>query len=159
MTIECPICLDTIKYAVVGSCMHHYCYYCLFNYCKKSNENNKYPECSLCKEKINEIKFDREFEILNNNINLPELHFEKEIKIYPIINIHNPGLTISNNLRGPGVIVNKVNINGLFYKYNIKKGDIIIFINGINCYNHKIVMEQIMNLFNSNKPIYCILLN
>ena len=31
---ECPICLDNIKYATVGSCMHHFCYFCIFKHCK-----------------------------------------------------------------------------------------------------------------------------
>ena len=81
MNFECPICLDQIKYATVGSCMHHFCYFCLFKHCKFSNE------CPMCKTKIHEIKLDREFDILINGDTLPTLKYQNETLLYPISDV------------------------------------------------------------------------
>ena len=151
MDFECSICLDSIKYASVGSCMHHYCYYCLYKWCTKSNK------CPICKELILEIKIDREFDRLINGYTLPVIKFPNLIILSPIIGIKDPGLKIKNN-NGPGVIILNIKSNGLFNYYGIKKKEIILFINEIPCMNHKFVMEKIMILHNSNKNINCIFL-
>lgn len=142
---ECPICLDPIKYATVGSCMHHYCYFCLYKHCRFSNK------CPMCKTKIHEIKYDREFDFLLNGDSLPTLKYSNEVILYPIENIKTPGLTIKNSSKGPGVIITKIKSSGLFSKYNFKENDILLFINEVPCCNHIYTMEQIMNLFQSNK--------
>jgi len=148
MDFECPICLDTIKYASVGSCMHHFCYFCLFKHCKFSNK------CPMCKTEIHELKLDREFDVLiNNGDTLPTLRYKNEIYINPIENITDPGLTIKNNKNGPGVIITNIKSKGLFNKYNFKENDIILFINEVPCNNHINVMKQIMGLFQSEKYI------
>lgn len=147
MNFECPICLDEIKYATVGSCMHHFCHICLLKHCKFSNE------CPMCKTKINELKFDREFDSLLNRDSLPTFKYNNKIILYNISNILDPGLTIKNNLKGPGVIITNIKHKGLFYKYSFKVNDILLIINNIPCCNHINVMKQIMNLFNSNIPI------
>ena len=147
MNFECPICLDQIKYATVGSCMHHFCYFCLFKHCKFSDE------CPMCKTKIHEFKLDREFDILINGDTLPTLKYQNEILIYPISGVKDPGLTIKNNSKGPGVIITKIKSTGIFQKYDFKQKDILLFINDVPCCNHIHVMKQIMNLFQSFKPL------
>ncbi len=158
LNFECPICLENIKYATVGSCMHHFCYFCLFNHCKTCYKNNIYAKCPLCKEPINELKLDREFDKLITGPILPHFNLKNEIIIDCSCTINDPGLTIKNNTKGPGIIIIKLNKYGLFQEYNFKIGDIILFINDIPCNNHTIVMKQIMNLFNSRKLIKNILL-
>lgn len=145
MIFECPICLDQIKYSAVGSCMHHFCYFCLFKHCKLSNE------CPMCKTKIHEIKLDREFDFLINGSKLSTLKFKNEVFLFPISEIKDPGLTIKNNIKGPGVVITKIKSSGLFSKYNFKENDVLLFINGVPCNNHAFVMTQIMNLFQSDK--------
>ena len=177
MIFECPICLDQIKYATVGSCMHHFCYFCIFKHCKFSNK------CPMCKTDIHELKLDREFDSIINGDSLPTLRCPNEVFIsnYYLENeengyeisqdnernennernerskknkkIDNPGLTIKNNTKGPGVIISKIKSSGLFSKYNFKCGDTLLFINEVPCNNHIHVMSQIMNLFQSNKPM------
>ena len=152
MNFECSICLETIKYASVGSCMHHFCYCCLYKWCKHSNK------CPLCKELILEIKLDREFDTLINGYTLPVIKFPNLIILSPVPRINNPGLIIKNNNNGPGVIICNIKSKGLFEFYKIKKNEIILFVNEIPCLNHKLVMEQIMNLHMSFKNINCIFL-
>ena len=147
MYFECAICLDEIKYATVGSCMHHFCYFCLLKHCKYSDE------CPMCKTKINELKFDREFDLLINKDSLPTFKFHNEITLNNKLNVLDPGLTIKNNSKGPGVIITNIKITGLFYKYSFKIKDVLLFINSVPCCNHINVMKQIMNLFNSNIPL------
>jgi hypothetical protein len=147
MNFECPICLDQIKYATVGSCMHHFCYFCLFKHCKHSDE------CPMCKTKIHEIKLDRQFDILVNGDTLPTLKFQNEVFLIPILEIKDPGLTIINNKKGPGVVITKIKSSGLFCKYNFHEKDILLFINDVPCNNHVHVMKQIMNLFQSHKTL------
>ena len=145
MNFECPICLDKIKYASVGSCMHHFCYFCLFKHCKFSDE------CPMCKTKINEIKLDREFDILINGDTLPTLKYKNEVLLIPIPEIKDPGLTIQNNKKGPGIVITKIKSSGLFCKYNFQVKDVLLFINDVPCNNHIHVMKQIINLFQSCK--------
>lgn len=145
MSFECPICLDKIKYAAVGSCMHHFCYFCLFKHCKFSDE------CPMCKSKIYELKLDREFDTLINGDTLPTLKYQNEILLDITMDVNDPGLTIKNNLKGPGVIITKIKPMCLFDKYYFKEKDVLLFINDVPCCNHNNVMNQIMNLFRSNK--------
>ena len=160
LNFECSICLDNIKFPTVGSCMHHFCYFCLHKYCRMSNNREIYPKCPLCNEPINELKLDREFDKLLTGDNLPTFETHNKIlnPLDHIDTLDNPGLTIKNNKIGPGVVIIKLKENGLFNKYNFTIGDIILFINDIPCINHKIVIEQIMNLFNARKLIKIILL-
>lgn len=144
MEFECPICLEKIKYATVGSCLHHFCYFCLFKHCKFSNK------CPICKTDILELRLDREFDLLINQDTLPKLQYSNEIIMVPKLG-EEPGLTIRNNLNGPGVKISKIKSNGLFKKHDFKINDIILFINEIPCSNHTFVIKQIMNLFQSNK--------
>jgi hypothetical protein len=115
----------------------------------------------MCKTEILEIKLDREFDTLINGDTLPTFVYPNEVLIknyyYNEIehkeNIDDPGLVIKNNLKGPGVIITQIKSSGLFIKYNFKKDDIILFINEVPCVNHIKVMNQIMNLFQSGKPM------
>ena len=107
------ICLDQIKYATVGSCII-ICYFCLFKHCKFSDE------CPMCKTKIHEIKLDREFDILINGDTLPTLKYPNET-LLSISDVKDPGLTIKNNSKGPGVIIFKIKSTGLFHMILNKK--------------------------------------
>lgn len=159
---ECPICLDNIKYATVGSCMHHFCYFCIFKHCKFNNK------CPMCKTEIHEIKLDREFDRLINGETLPTLIYPNQVIINSIITESNAsnasnkiskiqadyiGITIKNNTKGPGVIISKIKSSGLFSAHNFKVGDTLLFINDVPCNNHEYVMSQIMELFKCNKPL------
>lgn len=156
---ECPICLDNIKYATVGSCMHHFCYFCIFKHCKFNNK------CPICKTEIHEIKLDREFDTLINGETLPTLIYPNQVIINSVITESNAknkiskiqadyiGITIKNNTKGPGVIISKIKSSGLFSAHNFKVGDTLLFINEVPCNNHEHVMSQIMELFKSNKPL------
>ena len=155
---ECIICLDNIKYSAIGSCTHHFCYYCLLDYCKVCNKKNEYAKCPLCKMPINEIRLDREFDkILNNNI-LSYFCYQNEKILYPIDFVTNPGLTIKNNKKGPGVIIIKLQKDGLFKKYDFNIKDILLSVNGISCYSHITVIDQIMKLFQSRKIMNIVIL-
>ena len=157
---ECPICLDNIKYATVGSCMHHFCYFCIFKHCKFNNK------CPMCKTKIHEIKLDREFDTLINGETLPTLIYQNQVIINSVISDSNAsntkfrkmqedyiGITIKNNTKGPGVIISKIKSTGLFSINSFKVGDTLLFINDVPCNNHVHVMSQIMDIFQSNKPL------
>jgi hypothetical protein len=107
----------------------------------------------MCKTKIHEIKLDREFDILISGDLFPTLKYPNEIFLNPISNIKNPGLTIKNYLKGPGVIITKIKSTGLFHLYNFKEKDVLLIINDVPCCNHIHVMKQIINLFQSNKTL------
>ena len=95
----------------------------------------------------------------NNNYNSIENIIEKKILID--FNKHKNeeiGITLTNNINGPGVKIKKVIQNKLAYKHNLKKGDIIIFINNIPCINHKQSIETLENLSLSYKIVELILL-
>lgn len=160
---ECPICLEEITDAVIGSCTHHYCFYCLYSHCKKNNK------CPLCKNKIREIRFDYQFQNLinqfnntlnNNNNNINEIIIKKEFinnfkncKEINLINNQNKiaGITIKNNI-GPGVKIINLKKNSIFNEY-FKIYDVLLFINKVPCINHTDVIEQINYLFANNLDI------
>ena len=174
----CGICLETINKSVMGSCNHHYCYDCLINWLKTKNK------CPKCNNILYEINFDKEFdELINdyrkikgenspikryntlysglqdNNYNYLENIIEKKILIdFNKYKNEEIGITLTNNTNGPGVKIKKVIQNKLAYKHNLKKGDIILFINNIPCINHKQSMEILENLSLSYKIVEVVLL-
>ena len=87
---ECPICLDNIKYASIGTCTHHFCYFCLFKHCKTSNL------CPICKTEINDFRIDREFDQLVNGESLPSFKYTNEITINDINDLYSYILTNIN---------------------------------------------------------------
>jgi hypothetical protein len=146
INFECIICLENIKFASVGSCTHHFCYYCLYKHCNYSNK------CPLCKTIIHEIKIDREFDLLINNTTFPYLEHQNEIIIDPL-EYHDStyclGFTIKNNTNGPGIVITNLKNEGIFKKY-FELYDVIISINSVPSINHEDVMNQIQYLFKSN---------
>ena len=58
--MRCIICHEDIVRSCIGSCTHHFCYQCLVKWCKQKNT------CPICNEIINEIRYDPEFDSLNN---------------------------------------------------------------------------------------------
>ena len=146
--MECPICFNLIDHSCVGSCMHHFCYNCLCKWIIKGKGNG----CPVCKEHIYEIKFDREFDNINNpNQESIILLFTKKIKIdfkeLP------PGITICNNQDGEGIKIKKLNKDDACFKQGLKVNDIIMFLNGVPCRDHKSSIEIIKNAHLNKKTI------
>lgn len=164
----CGICLETINKSVMGSCNHHYCYECLINWLKTKNK------CPKCNNILYEINFDKEFDelisdykkikgenspIKRYNYNSIENIIENKITIdFNKYKNEEIGITLTNNSNGPGVKIKKVIQNRIAYKNNLKKGDIILFINNIPCINHKQSIETLENLSLSYKKVELVLL-
>lgn len=164
--MDCIICCKTISESCIPSCSHHFCYTCISKWCK----NNINPQCPICRLPIRELKFDPEFDNLINIIN--KINNKNEIKYINkfinnrkiIIDFNNIksripiGITLKNN-KGPGVIVTKVIKNNMAYYSGFNKNDIILFINNIECTNHKHCINILENFQLNNKSVNCILLN
>lgn len=145
--MDCPICYKIIENSCIGSCVHHYCYSCLIKWCKFGGTT-----CPICSETINEIRFDKEFDSINN----PSSNNNLVLDYLKIVNIDfkepgEPGITIENNNDNIGVKVKKINKNDLCYKGGIKKNDIILYINNVPCINHNQTVNIIKNCFNNKK--------
>ena len=127
--MECPICFNLIENSCIGSCTHHFCYNCIMKWCS----SGKYT-CPICKTKIRELRFDKEFDSINNpNCKLPIINFTKSI----IIEFNNilPEITLKNS-KGLGVIISKISKNGACFLNGMREQDIIVSINNISCKNH-----------------------
>jgi len=137
----------------VGSCTHHFCFACLIKWCLHDGKR-----CPLCKTFINEIRFDKDYDLLISKIN-KDISFEviddkiqcnrcKHIIIeYPNGYI---GLTLENK-NGPGIIIQGINERGLGYKKGLRKKDNILFLNNIPCVSHSQTIEIINNCQQVNK--------
>ena len=180
--MNCPICFSIIENSCVPSCSHHFCYECLIKWVKNNGNN-----CPICKQFINEIKIDTEFDILqkiilqniknynnilDNNLHtnniLNKLSNHKELIILPedigftsIDTKYNDndkiGITIKNN-NGPGVKVISLKKDKLAYKHGVRVNNIILFINNIPCQNHQQSVDIINHLILSGKKIKLTLL-
>ena len=176
--MECPICLEYINISCIPSCTHHFCYECLIKWCNHKKE----PLCPMCKLIIREIKFDKEFDELNiklqninNNLQKIENNYFNNLitynnyinkfninkKIYLDFNNNNSnlsiGITVKNN-NGPGVKVIKVINNKIAQQSGIKKNDIILYINNIECTSHELFINILDNFKKCDKTVCCILL-
>lgn len=179
--MECPICFEYINISCIPSCTHHFCYTCLIKWCNHKNE----PKCPICKANIREIKFDKEFDELNNKlINLQNIDnnpeeinnkyfnnliiyndyinkFNINKKIYLDFNNDNSdfsiGITVKNN-NGPGVKIIKVANNKIAHQSGLKKNDIVLYINNIECDSHELFINILNNLKKCNKTVCCVLL-
>tara|TARA_R110002072_G_scaffold957_1_gene7917 strand:+ start:5724 stop:6254 length:531 start_codon:yes stop_codon:yes gene_type:complete len=173
--MECPICYDYINISCIPSCSHHFCYACIKKWCCKKED----PQCPICKISIRELKFDKEFDQLNKIIlqndknyiqtyqELPSEYnnyldiFQKNKKIYIDFNKSNKniaiGVTVKNNI-GPGVKIIKVNNNNMAFYSGFEVNDIILYINNIECTNHKHCINILQNLKLCNKVACCVLL-
>ena len=151
--MDCPICYEQIKYSCTGGlCLHHFCYPCLFNWCAISAEKNVLiAPCPVCRSPIFEIRFDPETDILSNSEKDASFKYPNEILIEYCLG-RTPGVILQNN-RGPGVKVSLLTRNSLFYKAGVRKGDIIILINNIPCYDKQQVYYIINNTYKNKLPI------
>ena len=183
----CGICLDTISKSATGNCNHHFCYKCLINWCKINNKCPKCNFIiyeirldtefdSLISEFItnsdpdNNIHYSASFSAPLSGSNSSSIYSSpfsspsSDNIIRQIIlnysNNHNlpTGITLSNNPKGPGVIVKKISINLLAHKAGLKVGDIILFINSVPCINHKQSIHILDTLYVSYKNAICVLL-
>ena len=154
--MQCPICLDQIKNSCIGSCVHHFCYSCLIDWCKINNT------CPKCKEIINEIRFDPEFDSINSTLESDYIDVRldenrKVLQLSCFVNL-SVGITLVNNSHGPGVRIKKIKKNLIADKCGFEVGDVILFINRIPCVNHAQTISIIDNLLISRKNVICILL-
>lgn len=61
----CPICYDTINTSrniVITSCGHRFCFGCLLEHCLRNHDNYQQPSCPVCREKINDPRWNREID-------------------------------------------------------------------------------------------------
>ena len=142
--MDCPICHETIRCATICSCVHHFCYECITNWCKLKNT------CPVCNECIFELRRDHEFDKLINNVDDTEITSLNEIVI-PFPTGTKPGVSLKNNF--PGVKIIRLNKKDQFYKYGVPLNSIILFINNTPCLNHKQSIDIIDSLCLSNKNI------
>jgi hypothetical protein len=142
--MDCPICFNKISHSCVGSCLHHFCYPCLFKWLTTHNT------CPVCRERVREIRFDREFDLINGTVDDPFRHPNELVIKFP--EGTRAGVTLKNN-EGPGVSVKHLKEDGQFLKHGIKIGTIILFINNIPCNNHKEVIDVIDKYNKDNIPI------
>jgi hypothetical protein len=154
--MNCAICLDVIQNSCVGSCMHHYCYICLFKWCIRGH-----TDCPICRSFINEIKLDKEFDAINNPNTLSYEKIEPHIVMNNVLSkkitikfdkTNLPGITLANR-KGIGVVITFININNQCYKDGLRLNDIILFMNKVPCLHHKSCIEIINDAFNSEKSV------
>ena len=149
--MDCPICYNKITHACVGTCMHHFCYPCLFAWCNRKPSENKITDCPTCRKPIFEIKFDREFDIINHGDEFPAFKHPNEHSVaFP--KESKAGVTLKNN-QGPGVKIVSVSENDQFYLSGLRQGHIILFINNIPCNNHGIAINIITQSQQANIPL------
>lgn len=156
--MECPICYEKIKNSAIGTCTHHFCLKCIIDWCKRGGE-----QCPICKTQIETIRRDMEFDKLNgtsefeleNLISVMKINFEKESEA---------GITLENNFsqrnfgkRLPGVKVIKISKEKNCYKFGLRIGDVILFINRIPCINHEQVIKIVNTAIKNNSTINLVL--
>ena len=154
--MECYICLELIHKSAILSCCHHFCYECIKKSYIKGNNT-----CPICKNIINEIKFDIEFDKINNPNQILKLNENKKKNII-IINFKNndkAGLTLvnntKNNIRYPGVKIKKIDHNKIIFKSGLKENDIILFLNNIPCLDHRQSIDIIDYCCTNGKELRC----
>ena len=152
--MECGICLELVNNSCIGSCVHHFCYNCMIKWCRHSNQ------CPKCRFQISEIRLDPEFDLVNGALNM-EINIkidDKKEKILLLPENTDAGITLKNNTNGPGVVISKIISNGQARQCDFKLGDIILFMNGVPCQNHKQCIDIINIATVSTKTVNCILL-
>ena len=167
--MDCPICLNNIKNSAVGSCMHHFCFNCIVNWCESGG-----TRCPICKVAITKICLDKEFDQINidaiadnsnSNTSVTYKASRYDIEVEFTKNTF-AGITLENNYdyfgfgaRGPGVVISNINKKDQCYKSGLRKGNILLFINNIPCIDHKQAIDIVNNSVLSNNSITCSLLN
>ena len=163
--MECPICLDYIKNSCIGSCYHHFCFKCLSKWCVSNHS------CPVCKTYINQILYDKEFDLINEQLcNYKNINYTNNTNVLTINsdisyifnlticfddNIDKKLILTLKNNKGPGVYVHKINSECRAYHYGLRKNDVVLFINNIPCYNHKQSIELFDNCQLSSTNILC----
>ena len=107
---------------------------------------------------VTRIKFDKEFDSINNpdtNVFLQEV--TKKITMTFSEKDH-PGIVISTNKNGPGIKIVNLNKKDLCYRSGLRIGDVIIFLNSIPCYSHHQSIEIIKHANVHKKELICELL-
>ena len=156
--MECAICLKVINNSVSLPCLHHFCKNCIIKWCHEKDT------CPKCRNFIYFIKYDPEFDEINNKIreiifkvslthnsslenlpiNFPISHtnnFDPQKIKFCYINfsqssIDTIGLTLTSNDK-KNIIVTKIDPQGLAALSGIKKKSILLNINGIPCISHQ----------------------
>jgi hypothetical protein len=145
--MQCTICMETIENSCLGSCMHHFCYKCLIKWCHHGANT-----CPICKQIIYEIKLDKEFDEINNNIEQPIIcEYTKKITI-DFIGPIPPGITLCNN-RGPGIKIKFIKKKDKCYMNGLREQDIILFIDRVPCVNHYDSIQLINKAFSEQRKL------
>lgn len=153
--MECSICLELIDKSAILSCCHHFCYICIKEWYINGNNN-----CPICKNIINEIKFDIEFDKINNPMQtLKSNKIKNNIISINFKNNDKAGIVLTNNtknnIRLPGVKIKKINHDKIIFKSGLKENDIILFLNNIPCLDHKQSIQIIDYCCSNGKKVIC----
>lgn len=131
-TYECSVCLEPIRQSTVGSCTHHFCHSCLLRTLHAGG-----VACPVCKEPIKEVRRDVEFDALLAPADAadaradPLAEFTRHLCLPPG---KHAGLTLcSREGTGPGCVVLDVVRRDMAYKCGVRRGDVLISINGEPC--------------------------
>ena len=154
--MECAICYNIIKNSCIGSCTHHFCFPCLIKWITYGGTN-----CPLCKTFIQEIRFDKDFDLLvskiNRDVSYSVVSNEIQCNLSKHIIINEPNdkcikITLENN-NGPGVKIQNLHKKGSAFLEGLRPNDVIIFLNNIPCINHLQSIEVINNCIKSNTSL------
>ena len=107
--------------------------------------------CPICKENICDVRFDREFDNVNNPNDI-KVHITLNKTISILFNDLSPGITIKN-FKGIGVQVCALKDNEQCFMSGIRIGDIIVRINRIPSIEHSKAIKIINDCFNYKKKI------
>lgn len=141
------MCMDLIENSCVGSCMHHHCYNCLTKWIYMGGNS-----CPTCKTFIYEIKLDKEFDEINNNIDRPIVcEYTKKITV-DFIGPIPPDITLCN-YKGPGIKINFIKKRDKCYMDGLREKDIILFMDGVPCVNHCDSIKLIDKAFADKRKI------
>ena len=145
--MNCPICFDIINTSCTGSCNHHFCYRCLLKWCYNGGKN-----CPICKQIIFELRFDKEFDSINNPDSAP-LTFDycRKITVNFLTKIR-PGITLINN-KGPGVKIKELNKNDQCFLSGLRTNMLILFLDNVPCTNHIDSIKIIENAYKCRRPL------
>lgn len=148
--MECPICFEIISNSCYPSCSHHFCYKCLKKWCYNGGIT-----CPMCKNRMFQIILDKEFDLKNNPKCKEKIEKEYTKTIY--VNFDDkiqPGITVKdrspsmNKIYNNGIIVTNLEKNKKLKGF-LKKGDVILYLNGVPCINSRNSIELIKHYYES----------
>jgi len=161
----CPICLCEIETSAIGSCTHHFCTECLLEWCAEK------PHCPTCRTVVREIRPDPEFDALNRALRgaTSADDAEKPTRRAPAATEKKhqyltlrfgdgavAGLTLASRDDGPGVRVARARHRDAAYMSGLRKGDILLSMNGVPCSDHMACVELVEAATRARRDVACI---